>query len=85
MCRPSRARSSSTTFGSPRQNAIVPPTSSVTIWVTRASEWASGRNMKTDLLVPAPNSSSSSYIRAVAITFACVVTHPFGGPVVPEV
>ena len=34
---------------------------------------------------PEANSSSSSYMRAVAITLSWVVTQPFGGPVVPDV
>ena len=39
------AMSSTSRLGSPPQNAIVPPTSSVTACATRASTCASGRNM----------------------------------------
>ena len=40
---PASASSATICLGSPRQKTIVPPTDSATIWVTRASTWASGR------------------------------------------
>ncbi len=40
-----------------------------------------------NVTTPGRNSSRSrsSYIRIVATQLACVSTHPFGGPVVPDV
>jgi len=51
----------------------------------RASECASGRNMKITAPGRSSSRSCSSYIRIVAMQLACVSTQPFGGPVVPDV
>ncbi len=47
-------------LGRPRQNTSVPPMSSTDISMTRASEWASGRNMKNTIGTPRARRSSRS-------------------------
>ena len=49
----------------------------------RARTCASGRNMK--ITIPERSESCCSYMRMVAMQFACVSAQPFGGPVVPDV
>ena len=77
------ASSSTIRFGSPPQNASVPPTSSATLGDAR--ERVRERQEQVDHQCPSPSSSSASYIATVASRCPCVITQPFGGPVVPDV